>query len=253
MRVHLLLLLLLVPSSPIVAQTRPKSTASRPAEVVVRAPTWTPDAIKADPARFIAHATQRLRASITAAESAQTSLREASEKLDRLKQENAKKLASKGAALDTLKDSFQAPGREWPLLVAGRVYGEAAFMKEVDRLLADRRLLVAMENQIVLAAEQAGRTAMLLAMQITHDQVTLDTLEASKSLIEKPLSPGLERILVSVHERMSTAEDPSATAAIRSVAELMQAASRKSRLTDPRSLSRPTATEFLSGKPESRK
>lgn len=77
-------------------------------------------------------------------------------------------------------------------------------------------------------------------MQIQIDRATIDTLEASKPLLAKPLSSTLERIMESAREPVS--DD---TAAVRTVEELMQgAASRKSRL---------TAAEFLSRKPESRK
>jgi hypothetical protein len=256
MRVHLILLLvLLLPSSLAVAQSRPDSAASRPVNVVVSAATWAPDAIKVDPAGFIACAIPRLRANITVAETAQNGLREASVKLDRLKQENRDKLASSAAALDAFREAFQASGRRWPLSVAGREYDEPAFMKEVDRLLEDRSLLSAVGNQIALASEETDRKAGYLAMDIKIDRVTIDTLEASKSMLAKPLSSTVERIIESTRKRLSEVEKSRDPPAIPSVAELMHAASRKSRLASAEFLSksRLTAAEFLSRKPESRK
>src|SRR5262245_2522795 len=136
MRVQrVLFFVLLLPYAPVVAQSRPESAASRPAEVVVPEATWagmwTLGAIKEDPAGFVADAIPRLRDRMTMAESDQIVLRRALRKLDRFRQENDEKLASNGAALSAFKEIFQAPGREWPLPVAGREYDEAAFMKEV--------------------------------------------------------------------------------------------------------------------------
>jgi hypothetical protein len=81
-------------------------------------------------------------------------------------------------------------------------------------------------------------------MQLGMYRATLSIFEELKPLLAKPLSPTHQRILESAREGLLEIEKPWDTADLRSIAERMQAASRKSRL---------SAAEFLRQKPESRK
>jgi hypothetical protein len=231
--------------------TKP-SPATRPtgrASSSVSAPTWTPDAIKADPAGFIAYATPHLRAKITAAAAVHRDVSDAWYKLNHLRNQYDKKLDSNQTALRISKETFQSASGHWPLLMAGREYDEPAFMKEVDRLLDEHSALVAVQNQVEAAAHEASRKSESLAMQVQIDRVTLDVLEAYKPMLREPRPPSvegaLERALLGANERLATAEESTAPAAIRTVEELMKgAASRASRL---------TAAEFLKRGPDSRR
>jgi hypothetical protein len=162
-------------------------------------------------------------------------------------QENGEKFATVEAALDSFKEMFQALGRQWPIVVTGRAYDEAGFVKEVDRLLEEGRRLAWEGNRIALIAAEADREAQHVGVRLQLYRSTLGTFEALKLLLPKPPSSTDVRMLESqeaARERLTQIEKPWDTADHRSDWVRMQAESRKSRL---------TATECLGRTPESRK